>query len=83
MQPNANNTDGILTISDTCDRLPRNAQVVVILDKFGMREIPNRYLKDCRQLKCIQMSGNIHTIMFKREHSHTAQTLNMLYFRKI
>ena len=61
MQSNANNSDSI-TIPDTCDRLPRNTQVVVILDEFGITQIPNCYLKDCRQLKCIQMPGDIHTI---------------------
>ena len=59
MQSNANNTDRIITISDTCDRLPRNAQVVVILDESGITQIPNLYLKDCRQLKCIQMPEDI------------------------
>ena len=62
MQSNANNSDGIITISDTtCERVPRNAQVVVILDEFGITQIPNLYLKDCRQLKCIQMPEDIHT----------------------
>ena len=62
MQSNANNTDGIITISDTCERVPRNTQVVVILAKFGITEIPNLYLKDCHQLKYIQMPEDIHTI---------------------
>ena len=62
MQSNADNTNGIITISDTCDRLPRNAQVVVILAEFDIIEIPNLYLKDCCQLKYIHMPEDIHTI---------------------
>ena len=62
MQSNVNNANGIITISDTCERLPRNTQVVVISAKKEITEIPNRYLKDCHQLKYIQMPEDIHTI---------------------
>ena len=62
MQSNANNTDGIITISDTFKRVPRNVQVVVILAEKEITEIPNLYLKDFCQFKYIQMPEDIHTI---------------------
>ena len=62
MQSNADNTKGIIIISHSCGRLPRNAQVVVILAESRMTEIQNRYMKDCCQLKYIQVPEDIHTI---------------------
>ena len=62
MQSNDNNTNGIVTISDTSQRIPRNAQVVVILAEQGITEIPKEYFQHSHQLKYVQMPDNIHTI---------------------
>ena len=43
MQSNDDNTNGIVTISNTFQRIPRNAQVVVILAEQGITEIPKYY----------------------------------------
>lgn len=62
MQSNADNTDRIITVSESFQRVPRNAQVVVILAEKGITEIPDCYFEDCHQLKTVQMPKDIHTI---------------------
>ena len=62
MQSNTDNTDKIITISDISQRVPRNAQFIVILAKKGMIEIPKYDFQHSHQLKYIQMPEDIHTI---------------------
>lgn len=50
MKSNDDNANGIVTISDTLQRIPINAQVAVILAEQGIIEIPNYYFQYTHQL---------------------------------
>ena len=82
MQSNANNTDRIITILDTtCERVPKNEQVVVILDKFGITQIPNLYF----QYENIFLEGNRNEKSFFEKMYKLAFTLPIgkLYIKGI